>query len=135
MTAVLGNNGEFSLGSLNAATGWFPASGIVDDIGFSVKGTFVGTVTLQMSDQDDYVKTRIDSIADYTAPTGRLAIPRIASRWFRFIMTAYTSGTAYVGLSKPNIAGHDSIPAAISPQLHSSGPGVDYFITPSGDQG
>lgn len=134
MTAVPGNTGLFALGSLNASTGWLPFSGIVDDLGADLTGTFVGTVTLQTSSQDDFVKTAISNIASYTVPTAPLGLPRIASRWFRYIMTAYTSGTAYVGLSKPNSAGKDSIPVSVTPQFKGSGPGLDYFINPGGDQ-
>jgi len=135
MTAVLGNNGLLALGSLNASTGWLSFAGIVDDIGVDITGTFVGTITLQTSNQDDFAKTAISNIATYTAATLPFALPRIAARYFRLIMTAYTSGTAYVGVSKPNSAGRDSVPVPVTPQAHFNGPGVDYFITPTGDQG
>jgi len=134
MTTVPGNTGLFTLGSLNASTGWLPFAGIVDDVGVDITGTFVGTVTLQTSNQDDAIKTAISNIATYTAATLPIALPRIGARWFRLIMTAYTSGTATVGVSRPNSAGRDSIPVSLTPQPKLSGVGADYFINPGGDQ-
>ena len=127
MTAVAGNNGLFSLGSLNDSTGWLPLFGIVDDPCFGITGTFVGTITLQTSNQSDAVKDKTSSIATYTVPVGSVAVPRIAARWFRLIMTAYTSGTAYVGVGKANCAGQDSIPVSLSPQMQTNSPVGDEF--------
>lgn len=134
MTAVAGNLGEWALGALNSATPWLPLHGLSDDVCFDITGTFVGTVTFQTSNQDDVVKTRIPPGTDYTAPVGPLGIPRIGSRWFRFIRTAYTSGIAYVGLSRPNAGGKDPIPVNLAGQMQTNvQPLQDYFITPTGD--
>jgi hypothetical protein len=100
MTAVANNPGEFSLGSLNDSTGWIPMDNVLDDIAFNITGTFSGTITLQASNQSDTTKTRYSTIATYTTTSSPLNIPREVGRYIRFIMTAYTSGTAYVGLSK-----------------------------------
>lgn len=127
MTAVAGNPGEFSLGFLNDSTGWLPLSGLSDDPCFTISGTFVGTIQAQTSDQSDYVKTRFTVAGTYTTPQGSLAIPRIAGRWFRLIMTAYTSGTAYVGVGKPNIAGADPVACTLSPQVFTNNPVGDEF--------
>jgi hypothetical protein len=135
VTAVAGNLGEWALGSLNAATPWLPLQGLSDDVCFDITGTFVGTVTIQTSNQDDFVKTRISSIASYTGAVSPLGIPRIAARWFRVQMTAYTSGTAYLGLSRPNTAGKDPIPVNLTGQMQTNvqSPPPDYFINPAGD--
>ena len=100
MTAVAGSQSEFSLGALNASTGWIRYDGVVDDIGFDITGTFVGTITLQSSNQSAETKTRYRTVTTYTAGAGPLAMPRLVGRYFRFIMTAYTSGTAYVGFTR-----------------------------------
>lgn len=100
MTAVSNNPGEFSLGSLNDSTGWIPMDNVLDDIAFNVTGTFSGTITLQASNQTDVTKTRYSTITTYTATQSPLNIPREVGRYIRLIMTAYTSGTAYVGFSK-----------------------------------
>lgn len=135
MTAVAGNLGEWALGSLNAATPWLPLHGLSDDVCFDITGAFVGTVTFQTSNQDDYVKTRIPPGTNYTAPTASQGVPRIAARWCRWIMTDYTSGTAYVGLSRPNIAGQDPIPVNLTGQMQTNVQPIppDYFINPAGD--
>lgn len=127
MAQVAGNHGEFSLGFLNDSTGWVESHGFVDDPCFTITGTFVGTIQVQTSDQSDYVKTRFTVAGTYTAPTGSLAIPRIAGRRYRLIMTAYTSGTAYVGIAKPNIAASDSIACSPSPQVFTNNPVGDEF--------
>ena len=100
MTQVANNPGEFSLGSLNDSTGWISLDSIVSDIAFNISGTFVGTISLQVSNQSDETKTRYSTVTTYTATSAPLNIPREIGRFFRFAMTAYTSGTAYVGLSK-----------------------------------
>lgn len=116
MTAVAGSPGEFTLGSLNDATPWFPLFGLADDPGFNITGTFVGTITIQTSNQGDEIKTRVSALpTTYTTATGPRAMPRNASRWFRAVMTAYTSGTAYFGLTAPNSI--DGVPASISGQM------------------
>lgn len=127
MTAVAGNPGEFSLGFLNDSTGWLPLSGLSDDPCFTISGAFVGTIQVQTSAQSDFVKTRVTVAGSYTTPQGSLAIPRNADRWFRLIMTTYTSGTAYVGLSKPNIAASDPIACNLSPQVFTNNPVGDEF--------
>lgn len=136
MTAVAGNLGEWALGSLNAATPWLPLQGLSDDVSFMITGAFDGTVTIQISDQDDYVKTRYVSLSGpYTSATAPLAIPRIAGRWFRAQMTAYVSGAAYFGLSRPNVAGKDPIPVNLTGQMQTNAQAIppDYFINPLGD--
>lgn len=100
MTAVANSPGEFSLGSADDSTGWIPADASIDDIAFNITGTFVGTITLQVSNQSDVTKTRYSTITTYTTTQAPLNIPRELGRFFRLIMTAYTSGTAYVGISK-----------------------------------
>lgn len=135
-TAVAGSgSGEFALGSLGASTGWLPLIGLADDPSFGITGTFVATIELQVSYQADYAKTRYTTKATYAAAQAPTAIPRNAARYFRLIVTAYTSGIAYVGVSEPNRAGQDGTPSPVSPQMKSSGPGVDYFMTPTGDAG
>ncbi len=128
MTAVAGSPGEFSLGALNETSKWLPLLGLTDDLGFTITGTFVGTVSVQISNQGDETKTRYRTLPDvYTSAAGPLAVPRIAGRWVRFIMTAYTSGTAYVGISAPNRAGSDPTPFSVSPQVEQSGTIGDAF--------
>lgn len=100
MGTVSGSNSEFSLGSLNDSTGWISLDTIVSDVGFNITGTFVGTITLQQSNQSAATKTRYDDVTTYTAATPQRGLPREIGRYIRFIMTAYTSGTAYVGFSK-----------------------------------
>ena len=101
MTRV--STSEYSLGSANESTGWFDTFGVNGDIAFNITGTFVGTIALQVSNQADATKTRFSTVTSYTAVQPPLDIPcsqesgRIA-RYFRFILTAYTSGTAYVGI-------------------------------------
>jgi hypothetical protein len=117
MGQVANNPGEWTLSSLNDATGWFPSSGLDDDPCFSVTGTFVGTIAVQTSNQSDYVKTRIRQETEtYSTPAGPLAIRRVAARYFRFVMIAYTSGTAYIGLAAPNRAGENGTSSTILPQ-------------------
>lgn len=102
---VANNPGEFVISGLNDDTGWFPYEDVVEDVSFNISGTWVGTIALQFSNQSDYVKTRIGlgAIATYTANQEPLAIPREGGRFFRFIFSAWTSGTAYIGLSKGRI--------------------------------
>ena len=100
MAQVTNNPGEFSLGSSNDSTGWISLDSIVSDIAFNITGTFVGTISLQVSNQSDETKTRLSTVTTYTTTQSPLNIPRELGRFFRFTMTAYTSGTAYVGLSK-----------------------------------
>lgn len=114
MTQV--SSGESALGSLNESTGWLQLSGLTDDPGFNITGTFVGTISFQVSNQNSAVKTRYSTPATYTGPTGPLGIPRQNGRWYRFIMTAYTSGTAYVGRTAPS-----------SPQVDTNDPVGDSF--------
>lgn len=127
MTQVSGSPGEFALGSLNDSTGWLQLSGLAGDPGFNITGTFVGTISFQVSNQSNAVKTRYSTPATYTGPAGPLGIPRQDGRWFRFIMTAYTSGTAYIGITAPGHAGSDGTPASISPQLDTNVPVGDLF--------
>jgi hypothetical protein len=100
MGSVANNKGEFSLGSLNDSTEWIGLDTIASDIAFNITGTFSGTISLQVSNQTDTTKTRYSTVTTYTATSAPLNLPREIGRYFRFIMTAYTSGTAYVGLSK-----------------------------------
>lgn len=100
MGEVANNKGEFSLGSLNDSTGWIPLDSIVEDFAFNITGTFTGTISLQVSNQSDETKTRLSTVTTYTTAQSPLAIPREIGRYVRFIMTIYSSGTAYVGLSK-----------------------------------
>lgn len=100
MTAVANNPGLWSIASLSDHTGWFPLDNLVDDIGFNITGTWVGTIALQVSNQADYTKTLYSTVVSYSSNQPPLCIPREAGRFFRFIFTAYTSGTAYIGLSK-----------------------------------
>jgi len=117
MTQVANNPGEWSLSGLNAATGWFPSFGLNDDPCFSLTGTWVGTVAVQTSNQTDYIKTRYRQETEtYSAPAGPLAIRRVAARYFRFVMIAWTSGTAYIGLAAPNRAGDNGTSSSIQPQ-------------------
>lgn len=135
MTAVAGNVGEWSLGALNAATPWLPLFGFVDDPCFIITGTFVGTIAVRISNEDDYVKTRFAALSTtYTAPSAPQGIPRISGRWYQLIMTAYTSGTAFVGISRLNSSGKDSQVVSPSAQLQTNyAPLSDYFINPAGD--
>jgi hypothetical protein len=100
MSNVANNLGEYSLGSLNDSTGWIPLDGTVADVAFNITGTFVGAISMQISNQSDYTKTRLSTITTYTSTQNPLNIPRELGRYVRFIMTAYTSGIAYVGFSK-----------------------------------
>lgn len=95
--------GEYSLGVANESSGWFDTFGVNGDIAFNITGTFVGTIALQVSNQESATKTRYSTITSYTTVQSPLDIPcsqesgRVG-RFFRFILTAYTSGTAYVGI-------------------------------------
>lgn len=127
MTAVAGNPGLFALGALNAESGWLQLFGLEDDIGFNIAGTFVGTITLRVSNQSANTKTYYSDLpTTYTTATGSRAVPRKAGRWLNFVMTAYTSGTAYVGITAPNVAGSGE-PASIAPQMITGGDGTDQF--------
>lgn len=127
MAEVAGSPGEFALGALNAATPWLQLFGLAEDPGFNITGTFVGTITFQVSNQSSKVKTRVSEPASYTAIAGPLAIPRADGAWCRFIMSAYTSGTAYVGFTKPLGAGQEGVPGNIQGQVDSNVPGTDIF--------
>ena len=59
---------EYSLGVLNADTGWLDLSNANDGFGFVIAGTFVGTITLEVSSQQDTVKTRTRTVTTYTTP-------------------------------------------------------------------
>lgn len=97
---VAGSPGEFSITGLNDHTGWFEQDNIIEDIGFNITGTWAGTIALQASNQTQYTKTRFSTVASYTSNEEPLNIPREIGRYFRFIFTAYTSGTAVIGLTK-----------------------------------
>lgn len=128
MAIVASNPSEYSLSSPNDATGWLSAVGIEDDIGFSLMGTFSATVSIDVSYQDDVVKTRYRTLPDvYTVPVGPLAIPRIAAPWFRFRLSTYASGIVYVGVSTPRRAGRDGTASPITTQPQGSGLGGDIF--------
>lgn len=117
MGQVANNPGEWTLSSLNDTPGWFPLFGLEDDPCFTLTGTFVATVAIQTSNQSDFVKTRYRQETEtYATPVGPLAIRRVAARWFRPIITAYTSGTVYFGLAKPNRAGDNGTSSTILPQ-------------------
>lgn len=105
LTAPVANNpGEFAISGLNDDTGWFPYDDVAEDISFNLTGTWVGTIALQVSNQNTVEKTRFSTVASYTVNSEPLNIPREVGRYFRFIFTAYTSGTAYVGLSQGRTA-------------------------------
>lgn len=121
----LGNTspGEYSLATTSettGATGWIPTDHITADFAFNITGTWVGTITLQASNQGTYAKTRYSNVTTYTANTAPLNIPREVGRYIRLIFTAYTSGTAYVGFSKAIDANGQLV--TLSPQDQSSDP-------------
>lgn len=100
MGQVANNFGEFSLAGLNDSTGWLCLDQTVEDVAFNITGTFNATITMQVSNQFDYVKTRFSNVTTYTAVQAPLAIPREIGRYVRFIVTVWASGIAYVGISK-----------------------------------
>ena len=92
---------EFLLAALNEETGWFDLRGATADFGFTLySASFVGTVELQVSNQlSEPPKTRYTTVTSYSASAGPLNIPREVGSFVRFIVTAYTSGSMYVGIS------------------------------------
>ena len=116
-TQVANNPGEWTLSGANDFPGWFPLYGLDDDPCFTLTGTFVAEVAIQISNQTDYVKTRLRQLATtYTVPAGPLAVRRIAGRYFRPILIGWTSGTVYFGLAAPNRAGDNGTSSALIPQ-------------------
>jgi len=89
-----GQEKKASLGSINAVSAWFkPASNT--DMVATISGTFVGTLTPQLS--TDEGETAIDMDTTYTAGVAFNVIPSEGTL-YRFKMTAYTSGSATVSM-------------------------------------
>lgn len=125
MGVVTTSPGEFALGSLNDSTGWLPLFDSTEDPCVTIRGTFVGTIALQTSDQPDATKTRTTDITTYAAAAQPFAMPRQLGGWFRLVMSAYTSGTAYIGVGAP--VGPDGVPIRLRPQVATNAPAVDSF--------
>lgn len=125
MPAVANSPGEFELSALSASTGWIPLFDASDDPCVTIRGTFVGTLTLQTSDQASATKTRTTTVTTYTAAAPTFALPRILGGWFRMIFTAYTSGTAFIGIGAPH--GPDGTPVRLAPQIETNAPVGDSF--------
>lgn len=101
MTALAPTNpGEWSLGALNTDSGWIDLRGVAEPFCFNITGTFVGTITLEESNQSDATKTRTSTRATYTSTTASLEIKPSTAKFIRFKMTLYTSGTAYIGTAR-----------------------------------
>lgn len=97
---VAGNPGEFAISGASDHTGWFPLDNTIEDVGYNITGTWAGTIALQVSNQNTFTKTRFSTVVSYTGNQSPLNLPREVGRYFRFIFTSYSSGTAYIGLSK-----------------------------------
>lgn len=100
---VAGNPGEFAITGANDDTGWIAYDDVVEDIGFNITGTWVGTIALQASNQADRIKTRYSTVVSYTSNQEPLNLPQEVGRFFRFVFTSYTSGTAYIGICKARL--------------------------------
>lgn len=99
---------EFSLQSGSDSTGWIDLRSTVADVCFNITGAWVGTIALQVSNQLDYTKTRYSQVTTYVANQAPLTLPRRLGRYFRFVFTAYTSGTAYIGFA-PGVGSNNSL--------------------------
>jgi hypothetical protein len=113
------SDSEYSLGALGESTGWFDNRSATADVGFNITGTFVGTIALEVSNQAATTKTRYSTVTTYSAPTAPLNIPRELGTYWRFVVTAYVSGTAFVGIS-PTIDANGQV-VHLSPQSVVSG--------------
>ena len=89
-----GNYTSANLGALDAVSGWFEPGYDADMIA-TISGTFVGTITPQLS--TDLGDTPIDMDTTYTAGAAFNIIPA-KGVLYRFKMTAWTSGTANVSM-------------------------------------
>jgi len=90
----LGQEKTATLGALNAVSDWF-RPGYDADMLATISGTFVGTVTPQVS--TDEGETAIDMDSSYTVGTVFNVVPA-KGVLYRFKMTAYTSGAANVSM-------------------------------------
>lgn len=93
---------EYTLTALSDTTGWFDLASIVDDFGFVLVagGTWNGTVSIDVSGQQDTTKTRYTTLTTtYTTTTVPLNIPRELGRYMRFRVSVWVAGTMYVQLS------------------------------------
>jgi hypothetical protein len=100
-----------SLGALNATLDGTTDLGGYGSVRMQVAGTFTGTITFQVSnDQTNWITKTLNTQnagAGNTAPITGIWFGDIGARYFRANMTAYTSGTATVTLV------YSAVPAAI----------------------
>jgi hypothetical protein len=87
---------EYTFTGASGSSGWIDLRGNTEPLGFAVVFSGVGTIQLQVSDEEAEVKTRTQTLATYTASSGRKLLPRYAGSFLRAIFTAWTSGTGYL---------------------------------------
>lgn len=111
---------EYSISGSGDGTLWFDYSVATDPISFTITGTWSGTIELQVSNEQPATpststRSRYSTVSSYTANQGPLEIPLNIGCYFRFVFTAYTSGTAYIGIG-PTTVQRDEQRAFVAPQ-------------------
>ena len=100
-----------TLGALDAVVGGNIET--ADHVVFQVTGTWVGTITFEISvDGTNYVAQACKRSSEVNATTlvttrtdnGAASIQTVGVSWFRLRMSAYTSGTATVTIHQDRIA-------------------------------
>lgn len=95
-------------------TEWFALVDAAEKTCFMLTGPFVGTVSLQYSNNPAYSSKGTDYVTDstqYTAPGGPFEIPFGVARYARFVGSAWTSGTCVPSFAHTkNAAGQLFVP-------------------------
>jgi hypothetical protein len=86
--------------------GWFDTSALPEDASFTISGTWIGSIALDVSNEEyeqGVARSQYRTAATYTSNTGPNEIPRNIGRFIRFRRSAWTSGTAYIGVHPPSL--------------------------------
>src|SRR5690349_16488276 len=108
-------------GGNNADSGWLDISWLTADISFSIYGTFVGTVALDVSDDPALPKNNYRTPKTYTTGQDPLGIPRNIGSFIRFRRQSWVSGVALIGLSNGINSNGQVKPVSVQSQSYNGG--------------
>jgi hypothetical protein len=141
-------NATGTIGALNDAFGETLSLDPIQSVAVQVSGTFVGTITFQVSnDKVNWITksmTNPTASAVTTAAAPGLWSGDLGARYFRAIFTAYTSGTATIGIygssqsqssQSTTIAGTPSIANTMLGTAAGAGWKVEDAVHATGDVG
>lgn len=92
-----GQNADTSQAGANPSS-WLDMSWVTGPIGFSIAGTWVGTIAIDFSFDPTPITKTVSSSINYAANTGTLGLPRNIGNFIRFRRVAWTSGSAKIGV-------------------------------------